>query len=116
MSNITLERERIKLLIEYYRVLQHIEDVNVDAAREDLEYFISIIYKNGDPAFGYYCSSRLAEIYLEDKKFHKAEKMILKSNYLFNQYSNELEYTEVEYDFFIRGMKRQKLVDRKSVV
>jgi len=115
LSNITLERERIKLLIEYYRVLQHIEDVNVDAAREDLEYFISIIYKNGDPAFGYYCSSRLAEIYLEDKKFHKAEKMILKSNYLFNQYSNELEYTEVEYDFFIRGMKRQKLVLAGSI-
>ena len=115
MSNITLERERIKLLIEYYRVLQHIEDVDVNEVRKDLEYFISIIYEHGDPAFGYYCSSRLAEIYLEDRKFHKAEKMILKSNYLFNQYSNELEYSEVEYDFFIRGMKRQKLVLAGSI-
>ena len=70
-SNLSFERERIKMLIEWWRYVIYIDenklklfDDNLSQSYlfDDLKYFISQIYDRGNPILGFYCDSRIAEI------------------------------------------------------
>ena len=114
-STLILEKERIKLLIEFFPYLHFLEKGDFEDLRLDLEKGITKIYDQGYLALGFYCSSRLAEIYLDMLEFHKAEKTLMHSNYLLSSSPYDFSYTEIEYDYFMQAFKRAKLVLGASI-
>ncbi|MFC1528261.1 CHAT domain-containing protein, partial [Candidatus Neomarinimicrobiota bacterium] len=114
-SELIVAQERTKLLIEYFQCLMFIEKYDYSEEYDFVKKWISAYYEVGSPIFGFYCSTMLAEKFLNMGKFHKAEKEILEASYLLNKYSDRIQFDKIEYSYFLEAINRQKLVLAASI-
>ena len=124
LSNSAFEIARIKQLVEWWMYVKLIDDYNLNLFEnglnqkilyEDLQYFISEIYKRGSPTLGFHCLSRIAEIQFSQKKYNESIQTIISAIKLLEDYNNNLKYTELEYDIIMHPLQKAKLVLLTSI-